>query len=125
MNSKPMADFLRAGGFSMWFVILFSGVTLIAAVIFAVRADLKKVAFIRGMTAATVFSILCGVLANLLAVARHVGADEQLAKSAELPMILIIGFGESITPAILGFAVLAVTWLIVAAGVRRAQDQSE
>jgi hypothetical protein len=120
-----MGEFLAAGGFAMWFVMLFSIITLGAAISFFVRGDLKKLALVRAMTLATMFAILTGVLANILAVARHVAADEALMKSPELGGILVIGVGESITPAILGFAALVITWLVVAAGTRRVQESAD
>lgn len=120
-----MGEFLAAGGFAMWFVMLFSIITLASAVSFAVRADLKKLALVRAMTLATVFAILTGVLTNILAVARHVAADEVLMRGDGLGAILVIGVGESITPAILGFAALVIVWLIVAAGTRRVQEPGE
>lgn len=120
-----MGEFLAAGGFSMWFVMLFAIITLATAVSFAVRADLKKLSLVRAMTWVTVFAILTGTLTNFLAVARHVGGDEEMRKSPELMGIMLVGFGESITPAILGFAALVIVWLVVAVGTRRVQDPGD
>lgn len=117
-----MLEFFQAGGWSMWFVTLFGLITLVVAIVFAVQADLGKLAFVRAMTLSTTFSIACGVLTNFLAVCRYVGGDPAIAANGELPRIVLIGFGESITPAILGFSMLAVTWLIVAVGTRRVRD---
>ena len=117
-------EFLRAGGLAIWFVILFGGITLVAAVRFASRADLRKLAFIRGMTWATVFSIVSGVLANFLGLMRFV-ASRQGSTNPDPSVILLEGLGEIVTPGVLGFAMLAIAWFIVAVGTRRAQEQGD
>lgn len=121
-----MAEFLSAGGWSMWFVMLFALLSLAAAIVFAVRADLKKLGVVRAMTWATVFSILSGLLANFLAVMRYVASHEELHKDPpEMAAIVLMGLGETVTPGILGFTILAITWMVVAVGTRRVQDHGE
>lgn len=120
-----MMRFIAAGGFGMLFVILFGGITLVAAMMFAFRPELRKLAFIRGMTWATVFAIVSAVFANFLAVARFVGMRAEGATPPAAGPMLLPALGEAVTPAVLGFAVLAITWFAVAMGTRRAQHDVE
>jgi hypothetical protein len=48
-----------------------------------------------------------------------VPANPEMAASENLPIVLLVGLGESLTPAILGAAIVAVTALLVAVGLRR------
>jgi hypothetical protein len=48
-----------------------------------------------------------------------VPANPEWAKGPDLPLVVMIGIGESLTPAILGFSVLAIAWLVGAFGQRR------
>ena len=114
-----MMDFMRAGGYSMWFILLLGGVTLGVAVWFAIRPGERKLAFIRPMSVATVFAVLSGVFSDLGAVAHNVTTRPEFAQSPDLHLILLTGFGESMAPAILGFSILSLAWLLAAVGLRR------
>jgi hypothetical protein len=121
-----MKEFFQAGGFPMFFVLFFGAATFVAAIVFAFRADLRKLALVRALTNATIFSMVSGVLADFLAVTRHVAShSEELIKSGELGVIVMIGLGESVTPGILGFTFLSLAWVVVAVGTRRVQELGE
>jgi len=115
--------FLRAGGFPTILVLLFGGITLVTAIRFALKADARKFAIVRALTWATVFTILAGVLSDFMAVMWHVPANPEWAHSPELHLIIMEGLGEAVTPGVLGFVILALTWLFVAIGTRRLQDR--
>jgi hypothetical protein len=108
---------IREGGFPMVFVIGFGLITLIAAIGFAVRPARRKLPFLRGMSMATLFAILSGICADLAAVGHNVPA--RLADDPKWYFSLILGFGESMAPGILGFTVLALAWMVSAVGERR------
>lgn len=112
-----MMYLMKAGGFPMWIVLLFGIIALAAAILFVRQPEEGKLGFIRGMSIATVFAILSGVFADIAATCYHVlhvpEFRENLAES------LIMGISESMSPAILGFSILAVVWLVTAVGVRR------
>jgi putative copper export protein len=114
-----MVQFFLAGGYSMVLVLLFAGLTLVAAVAFLRRPKEKDVATIRALSAATVFTVLGGVAACLAAVFTKVPGNPEWAHSPDLALIVMTGLGEALTPAILGFTLLSLVWLITAAGVRR------
>jgi hypothetical protein len=119
-----MIKFFHAGGFSMWVVLLFSLIVLVAAVRFALRADLRKLSIVRAMTWALVFAALSGVVTNFMAVMWNIPKNDEWARSPDLPLIVMQGLGEAVTPAVLAFTVLALVWLLVAVGTRRLQDQA-
>lgn len=103
----------------MWVVLIYGLVTLVAAGFFAARPEEAKIAFIRAMSTATVFATLGGVASCLGAVFAHIPNNEELAKSPKLHLIVMVGIGESLAPAILGFVILSLVWVVTAAGVRR------
>jgi hypothetical protein len=114
-----MVEFMRAGGWPMWVVLLYGLITLVAAGFFAARPEEPKIAFIRAMSTATVFAVLGGVASCLGAVMANIPNNPEFAKSPELHLIIMVGFGESLAPAILGFVLLSLVWVVTAAGVRR------
>lgn len=114
-----MMDFMRAGGYSMWLILLLGGVALGVAVWFAIRPGERKLSFLRPMSVATVFAVLSGVFSDLGAVMHHVANRPEFAQSPDLHLIVMTGIGESMAPAVLGFSILSVTWLLAAVGLRR------
>lgn len=112
-----MMYLMRAGGFPMWIVLLFGIIVLAAAILFAWRPDEGKLGFIRGMSMATVFAILSGVSADLAATFYKVTRVPEFR--AELVESVLSGLSESMSPAILGFSILSIVWLVTAMGVRR------
>ncbi len=114
-----MAEFMRAGGFVMWVVLLFGGVTLGASLLFAWRPDEGKIGFIKAMTVATVFSVLSAIAADFGAVMSKVPKHPEWSKSPEIHLIVMTGLGESTAPAILGFTILSLVWVVTAVGIRK------
>ena len=101
------------------FVVAVSLLTLTAAISIAVRPRERTLAFFRPLSTCTVMAIVSSTAAGLgLALAR--GAEASAAQwSPEMTERLLAGLAESMVPAVLGFAVLAVSWLLVAFGFRR------
>ena len=117
-----MLEFMKAGGYGMWFE-LFIGVLLLGtAGLYLWRPREKRIAILRVLSWSMVFAILCGVTSSIAALMRHVTSNPEWASSPDRALLVMVGLGESMAPAILGFALLAVTWLLVAAGLRRAGD---
>lgn len=113
-----MIDFLLAGGFPIWITLALALVTLVLAIRFAIAVDARKLAMLRALTWAQVFAMTGGVASNVLVVLWSVGRSDELLQKP-LPALLI-GFGEALTPAVLGLAALTATWILVAFGLRRA-----
>lgn len=114
-----IAEFLRAGGWSIWLVLLLAAIILVTAGRFVLDPRPSRLAVIRALTLAQVFSVAVGVSSNFLAVMFNVTSRQEWASSPELHLIILSGLGEAVTPAILGFASLSLAWLFVAVGTRR------
>lgn len=114
-----MTEFLRAGGIAIWYVLALSLPLFALSAHFAYRPAPKRLALVRGLTWALVFGIVSAVSTNLMAVFNKVPDNEEWAHSPDMPLIVMKGIGESITPAVLGFTFLSLAWLLVAFGMRR------
>lgn len=114
-----MLEFFRAGGFVMFFVLAFGVLTLGVAARYAFEPREHHTAMIRALSASTVFSVLCGTAANLATVFATVSQNDEWRHSPDMPFIVMMGIAESLTPAMLGFSLLSLAWLVTAAGVRR------
>lgn len=114
-----MIEFFQSGGWSMFLVLGLSVVTLGAAIHFARKPAEQHVGMIRGFSVATAFAVLGGMAANLAAVFTHVPGNPEWAQSPDMPLIVMTGLGESLAPAILGFSVLSIAWMVTGVGVRR------
>jgi hypothetical protein len=112
-----MVEFMREGGWGMWLVLALGAATLVTAILFAREPDERRMALIRGLTAACSFSILTALASNLATVMHHVPQDPEL--SSALSRVTMIGIGESLAPVILGSAFLTLSWIVTAVGMRR------
>jgi hypothetical protein len=118
-----MMEFMRAGGFGTWAILLFGLITLVAAATFAWRPTERRAGFLRGMSQATLYSTLTAIVAGFAAVMSKVPARPEWAKSPDMPLIVMTGLGEALTCGILGFAILSLCWLMGAVGNRRLADR--
>lgn len=112
-----MGDFIRAGGYPIFIVLGLSIPMLYFGVRFAIAADARRLALLRGLSWAQGFAIACAVTSNVMTVLEAVGRTLDDDEPA-LPRILI-GLAESLTPAVLGLAILSVTWILITFGLRR------
>ena len=113
-----MIDFFLSGGASMIFVLLFGGAAVGASVMSVARPSARAVGALRSLSIATTFSATAGVASCLAAVGYHVTGNAEWASSPDLHLIVMTGLAESMSPAILGFGLLALAW-VVAAGARK------
>lgn len=114
-----MIEFFQAGGWSMFLILALGVVTLGAAAAFMRRPEAQDIGMIRGFSVATVFAVLTGIAADLAAVFTHVPNNPEWAHSPDMPLIVMTGLGESLTPAILGFTMLTLAWMVTGVGIRR------
>lgn len=114
-----MMEFMRAGGYSMWVVLLFGGIALTAAVIFTIRPQEGRLGFIRAMSTATIFATLSGLAANFAATLHTVTTHEEYHQMPDIALVPMAGFCESLATPILGFSILGIVWFVVAIGLRR------
>ena len=112
-----MLQLFQAGGVAMWFLLIFGVLTLVGAVLFARKPDAQRLAAVRALRGATLCSVGAGTASDFAAVGYNV--PEHFADEPNVHMIVLTGIAESMSPAILGFAILSIAWLIVAVGHRR------
>jgi hypothetical protein len=104
------------GGWSMFVVVVFGLISLATAAFYAARPDAKHEGFLRWMSWATFWAIMVGFCTDFSATFHAAARIEDLNTRSR---IVIEGSGESLSPGILGFALLALTALLTAVGRRR------
>ncbi len=114
-----MLEFLRAGGMAMWVILLFGGLTLVAAVLYLVRPGERRHEFFRSLSAATLWASLAGVCAGFAMTLHGFSIRPEWARDPDMPIILMQGLAESLCNPILGFCFLGVAWFLVAFGAHR------
>ena len=112
-----MLDFMRIGGWNMWFLFIIGAVMTVTAIRFAVHADPQRLAILRALTFAiltcAVTGFCSGLIKTLLTSANAPGPfDDKLITMAA-------GLGESCANLVLGGMFAAITWILIAVGVRR------
>jgi hypothetical protein len=114
-----MFNLFRDGGAPMWAILFFGVLDFAAALRFALRPARAWLAPIVALGWAVLFSIACGVMADLAAVGSHVNSNPEWANSPRIHLILLQGLAESMSPGILGFSTLSLVALLCAVGLRR------
>lgn len=106
-----------------FFAMIVGLVTLVTAVIFALRPSERTLSILRPLSAATIFSSLA---AFLLGIANGLTAYLRLLdRTAEGPAgdppwrLLLEAFREAPAPLVVAFALVSVVWLLAAVGLRR------
>ena len=105
------------------FFALVGLVTVLTAARFAVRPTERTLGIVRPLCAATTCSSLAaffaGLTNGLFALSRLLDGAPDPASTARIWRTAVGGFAESPIALIVGFALLAVAWLLVAVGLRR------
>ena len=112
-----MVDFFLAGGWMMFVILAIAIPLLVVAAKFARDASPHGLSLVRTLTTATIFAAIAGVVTDLALVARKVPEVPELRK--DLVDNLLSGFSEAMAPAVLGFTLVTLAWILVAFGVRR------
>lgn len=114
---------MQEGGFPMVFILLFGLAGLGAAIRYAKAPSDRWQALCQGLGRATLFSTLATLGADLGAT-WHALAGQRFPnidiKAPDGPQMLLQGMGESMSPIIMGFALLALVHLFHAIGSFRA-----
>jgi hypothetical protein len=114
-----MMTLMREGGLPMWFILLFGMASLISSIGYAVRREARLAGLVHGLSLATLFATLAAVAADLGATASALAGQKMPELSLEQPhgvLTLLAGFSESMSPLIMGFALLALTSMFGAVG---------
>jgi hypothetical protein len=117
-----MIQFFRNGGWSMFVIVAFGVLAVASAAFYAARPDGRREGFLAWMSRAVLWSTLAGLASDLGATCQFVtslpDADERARAASE-------GFAESMSPAVMGFALLAVTAFLAAIGRQRLDARRE
>ncbi len=109
-----MLTLIRNGGVPVLFVILFGVLALVGGAYAAARPSESTLRYAKAMSAATVASVLSATCADLGAVFVTV------SRAPGTPTAMLYeGFSEAMSPGILGFSLVSLTWLFVAVASRR------
>jgi hypothetical protein len=110
-------ELMQAGGVGMWGVLALGGTSLVSAALFARRPERRRLGFIACMALATLGSLTLSSITGFATVGIYAS---QMARDGQpvLP-VLLAGAGESLAPAVLGLALLTVTAVVTAVGMRR------
>ena len=111
-------DMTFSAFFHIAVTLLLSIITLSLAVSFAARPTDKKLEILKPMSWATLFSILAAIAGGLGAAALHASKAESGGKTELLSQVMR-GLAEAMVPAVFGFVVLALSWMVVSVGLRR------
>jgi len=111
-------DVTFSGSFHVAVTLLFSVITLGLAISFAVRPADKKLQILRPMSWATLFSILAAIAAGFGATALH-ASPAQGGRQTDIANQIMRGLAEAMVPPVLGFVLLALSWMLVSVGLRR------
>lgn len=79
----------------------------------------RKLAILRPLSVSTVFASVAAICAGLGICFKNVADGLEQADAPATTTLLLAGLSEAMVPAILGFALLAVAWLLAAAGLRQ------
>jgi hypothetical protein len=113
-----MWTLLREGGIPIAFILVVGVAALVAAVGCARRPTEARIRFASQLARALLYGTLVGLFADLAAVLHKAPAIAE-AQGLDLTRTLLVGFGEATSPAILGFAMLALVSLFLAVAARR------
>jgi len=102
---------------------LFARLTLILgvvplgmAIVYASRPTERNLALMRPLSLAGLFAGVAGTLSGVINVLRLYWTREP---TPETYRVMAVGAAESLVPVLVGFACLAVAWLVVAVGLGR------
>jgi hypothetical protein len=111
-----MLQFFRDGGWSMFVIVVFGMLTLGSAGFYAARPDGRREGFLRWMSRAMLWSILAGLASDIGATCHF---TRTMSDPDERSRTVMQGLAESMSPAIMGFSLLAVAAFLTAVGRRR------
>ncbi|MBK7860581.1 MAG: hypothetical protein IPJ65_18680 [Archangiaceae bacterium] len=113
-----MLEFFIAGGPPMVFLLVLGLLAVVSAARFMRSPDARRVATVVALSVATFFAAVTGVVADLSVFTHRVAQNEDWLEH-QLAAVVLQGFSESLSPAILGGTLLCVTWMLMAVGYRR------
>jgi hypothetical protein len=111
-----MLQFIQEGGFPVLFILCFGAAACAVAGYYAVRPQARHRVVASWAMLGTALASIAGTAADLAATCSHVAASHE----ANFRM-LSEGISESMHPAMVGFALVSVAAMLIAAGAQRAK----
>ena len=114
-----MMTLMHEGGLPMWFILAFGLAALASAIRYSLRPQAKLRGLLTGLSLATLFSTLAALAAALGATLNTLTGRRFPELSLEAPhgaLTLLTGLAESMSPLIMGFALLALSSMFGAIG---------
>jgi len=107
--------FNRAGLFAkMGMLIAFA--PLVASLLYAVKPSERRLALVRPLSLAAIFAGLASFMAGVIAVLTGISAPGDVAGTWRT---MVFGAAETVAALFIAFSSLAISWLLVALGIRR------
>jgi hypothetical protein len=114
-----MATLVLEGGFPVIFLLAFGLLAMAFAVRFATAPTQRVFRTTLALSAATLLTAINGIFAAFSEVAHHAPEYVKNHPHSSLAEVVLLGFGESMSPGILGFTLLSLIALILALGIYR------
>lgn len=111
-----MLQFFQDGGWSMFVILVFGVVALATAAFHAARPDARHEGFLEWMSRATLWATLAGVASD---VGTTCHTTCQVLEANERARMTTEGIAESMSPLVMGFALLALAAFLTAIARRR------
>jgi len=109
-----MMDFFSQAGLVAKFSILIVFAPMVMGVLYAIRPTEARLALMRPLSLAAIFSSLVGLSTGLINVLVGISNSAGGPNSA-----MYVGLAESLVSCLVGFGSLTIAWLSVALGMRR------
>ena len=109
-------EMLRQASMFARLTLILSFVPLVMAIVYVLRPTERHLALMRPLSLAGLFAALAGGVLGFINVLRFVWVREL---TAETYRVMSVGAAESLVSMFVGFASLAVAWLLVAVGMGR------
>jgi hypothetical protein len=113
-----MLEFFAAGGFSMPIVLALGLAAVLTASLALARPDARRIQTARGLERAQIHLVIAAVAMNVWTVGSHAPRISE-REGVPLAPVVLLGFAESLTPAVLGFSLLMLSSILLAAAARR------
>jgi hypothetical protein len=110
----PVVGFAFVG-----FTLVVGLASLGLALSLALRPGERQLAVLRPLSVSTVFASVAALCAGVGVCLKNVADGLQQAAAPATTVLLVAGLAEAVAPAMLGFSLLAVAWLLAAVGLRK------
>jgi hypothetical protein len=118
-----MLTLVREGGFPIWFVLAFGGLSLLCSGRYAVTPNNRRLRLAGALGLTTFLATITAVCADLAMVGHHAPAFLAQHPDMQLYVVVLQGGAESLSPSIVGFSLLTLSALLVALGCHRDLDE--